>query len=74
MGPCNAVEMILQVWFRKGIDGLHSGENIKDAAGVSWIEMFGILTCISVGIDDQIVILVDLSSNFQRHLYGRQAA
>ncbi|GFU35560.1 tectonin beta-propeller repeat-containing protein 1 [Nephila pilipes] len=43
-----------KVWFRKGIDGLHSGENVKDAAGISWIEMFGTLTGISVGIDDQV--------------------
>ncbi|CAL1279116.1 unnamed protein product [Larinioides sclopetarius] len=43
-----------KVWFRKGIDGLHSGENVKAAIGTGWIEMFGTISGISVGIDDQV--------------------
>ncbi|GIY40723.1 tectonin beta-propeller repeat-containing protein, partial [Caerostris extrusa] len=49
-----------KVWFRKGIDGLHSSENIKDAVGTGWVEMFGTFTGISVGIDDQVF---SISSN-----------
>ncbi|XP_071037435.1 tectonin beta-propeller repeat-containing protein 1 isoform X2 [Parasteatoda tepidariorum] len=42
------------VWFRKGIDGLHSGENPQAATGTGWTKMYGNLINISVGIDDQI--------------------
>ncbi|KAG8180130.1 hypothetical protein JTE90_027084 [Oedothorax gibbosus] len=43
-----------KVWFRKGINGLLSGENNKCAVGSGWIEMVGNLSGISVGIDDQL--------------------
>lgn len=47
-------EVCSQVWFRKGIDGYHSGENNSNAVGTGWIEMVGNLMNISVGLFDQV--------------------
>ncbi|XP_054724714.1 tectonin beta-propeller repeat-containing protein 1-like [Uloborus diversus] len=49
-----AISKSNKVWFRKGVDGLHSGENVKDATGSGWIEMFGNLGNISVALNDQV--------------------
>ncbi|XP_035211237.1 tectonin beta-propeller repeat-containing protein 1-like isoform X2 [Stegodyphus dumicola] len=54
-----------KVWFRKGINGLHSGENADDATGSGWIEMFGTLANLSVGVNDQVFSISADARNIQ---------
>ena len=47
----------LQVFYRKGIDGMKAYTNVENACGSGWIEMVGDFKLISVGPNDQVIIL-----------------
>ena len=51
-----SVILLLQVFYRKGIDGVQAYTNENSACGCNWIDMVGDFKLISVGPNDQVCI------------------
>lgn len=56
-----------RVWFRRGIKGAISGEFEEAAVGISWVEMVGNMSSISVASNDQVFAV----GSEDRYLYYR---